>query len=183
MVLNSRLSSFEVFFKENYRPLVYFVNKIIKDVDAAEDLVQDVFIKFLGRQSDFDKEIAARSFLYIAVRNASLNYLRQIQNHKRILAANEMKEAEESFALQTIIKSEALNEVYKAINGLPGGCQKIFRLGYLDGLSNQEIADHLSISINTVKTQKARALQLLRLKIRPELFALLTLFALGYSSH
>ncbi|WP_169540149.1 RNA polymerase sigma-70 factor [Niabella aurantiaca] len=175
--MNKRLSSFEVFFKEHYRPLVYFAGKMIKDVDAAEDLVQDVFIRFLGRQSDFDKEISARSFLYIAVRNASLNYLRQAQNHKRILAANAIKEAEESFALQTIIKSEALNEVYKAINELPEGCRKIFRLGYLDGLSNQEIAAHLSVSINTVKTQKARALQLLRLKIRPGFFSLLTLFA------
>ncbi|WP_262492840.1 RNA polymerase sigma-70 factor [Niabella drilacis] len=181
--MNKRSSPFEIFFMEHYRPLVYFARKFIKDTEAAEDVVQDTFIKFLGREADFDKEIAARSFLYIAVRNASLNYLRQQQNHKRILAANEVKEAQDSFVLQAIIQSEALSEVHKAINELPEGCRKVFRLGYLDGLSNLEIANHLSISINTVKTQKARALQLLRLKISPEFFALLSLLVMGYSSN
>jgi RNA polymerase sigma-70 factor (ECF subfamily) len=43
-------------------------------------------------------------------------------------------------------------------------------MGYFDGKKNQEIAEELDMSINTVKKQKQRALQLLRVKLTPELF-------------
>jgi RNA polymerase sigma-70 factor (ECF subfamily) len=46
-------------------------------------------------------------------------------------------------------------------------------MGYLEGMKNHEIAKELGISVNTVKTQKQRALQLLRLKLKPEFFIFL----------
>ena len=54
-----------------------------------------------------------------------------------------------------------LGEIYRAIDELPSECGRVFRLG-LEGLSNQEIADTLSISVNTVKTQKQRAMAVLK---------------------
>jgi DNA-directed RNA polymerase specialized sigma24 family protein len=53
------------------------------------------------------------------------------------------------------------------------------KLGYLEGLKNQEIADLLQISVHTVKNQKARAIQLLKIKLRDrDLMALYFLYTL-----
>jgi RNA polymerase sigma-70 factor (ECF subfamily) len=51
---------------------------------------------------------------------------------------------------------------------MPTSCQQVFRLGYLDGLSNLEITRELKISINTVKTQKQRGMKMLLKRLNPE---------------
>jgi RNA polymerase sigma factor (sigma-70 family) len=81
-------------------------------------------------------------------------------------------EIEEPKILQAIIRSEVLNEINLAIQKLPSSCQQIFRMGYLEGLTNPEIAETLSISINTVKTQKQRALKSIKTSLNPEIFSI-----------
>ena len=60
-----------------------------------------------------------------------------------------------------LIEEEMLGQLYRAIEELPTECARVFKLG-LEGLSNQEIADTLSVSIHTVKTQKQRAMSVLK---------------------
>ena len=161
------IQNFELFFKAHYRGLCFFAQGILTNKETAEDIVQESFMKYMDRQTDFETDIAALSFLYTTIRNASFNYLRHLkveERHKH----EPVPLKEDPVALQAIIKSEAMGQIYKAIETLPTGCRTIFHLGYIEELKNQEIADHLQISINTVKTQKARALQLLRLKLNPE---------------
>ena len=67
-------------------------------------------------------------------------------------------------------------EIYSVIEGLPPAMRRISKLAYLEGLKNNEIAEQLDISVETVKVQKKRALKQLRLKLNPE--SLLTLLVL-----
>ena len=60
-----------------------------------------------------------------------------------------------------MIEEELLGQLYRAIEELPTECARVFKLG-LEGLSNQEIADTLKVSIHTVKTQKQRAMTTLK---------------------
>ena len=60
------------------------------------------------------------------------------------------------------IESDFLWEVFNGIERLPKQCSRILKLSYLEGKNNAEIADFMGISINTVKSQKARAKLLLR---------------------
>lgn len=60
------------------------------------------------------------------------------------------------------IESDFLWEVFNSIERLPKQCSRILKLSYLEGKNNAEIADFMGISINTVKSQKARAKLLLR---------------------
>jgi RNA polymerase sigma factor (sigma-70 family) len=83
----------------------------------------------------------------------------------------------EEAVFHTIIRSEVLAEIHKAITLLPGSCQQIFRMSYLDDMKNNQIADVLGISVNTVKTQKQRALKVLRGHLSPELFVILLAFS------
>ena len=98
---------------------------------------------------------------------------RQIVDHKHEAAL--IQELSEDSLDEKMIEEEVLGEIYRAIDELPPECRRVFRLG-LEGLSNQEIADSLSISINTVRTQKQRAM--IVLKKRFSMGTLLVLFGM-----
>lgn len=153
-------------FKKLYPRLCDFANYILKDKDAAEDLVQDVFIVFLEQREKISSNTnAIKSFLYSSIKHACLNKLR---HHKVILGYNKKFPAEvleDPKILDGIIHAEIMAEIHEAINSLPQGCAIILKYGYLEGLQNHKIAEMLDISVNTVKSQKQRALNLLRLRL------------------
>lgn len=172
--------SVEKLFKEYYARLCHFAWQLLDDKDMAEDVVQDAFMVYWNnKETIIDNDIAVKNFLYAAVRNACYNVVRREKVTQRFQLLNPMEELEESQVLTNIIRSEVMVEIYKIIQSMPSGCQQVFRMGYLDGLSNAEIAEQLDISVNTVKTQKRRGLKLVKGKLNPELFTLLLMFLIG----
>ena len=167
----------EELFKRYYPRLCHFAFQLLEEKDMAEDIVQDAFLAFWKSQSKIsDNPIAIKNYLYSSVRNACYNQHRQAKVQERYFQIHDEVEMEEPKVLQAMIRAEIMNEIHKAIQTLPTNCQHIFRLGYLDGLSNPKIAETLGISINTVKTQKQRALKVLRTSLNPEaLIALIML--------
>jgi RNA polymerase sigma-70 factor (family 1) len=163
----------EEVFRDYYARLVFFSHQIVGNKALAEDLTQEVFIKYWHQQQAVasDKN-AIKHFLYSAVKNASLNAVRHDKVVARFLGQADTGEAEEATVVQALIRAEVLAELYQAIESLPDSCRRISRMGYLDGMKNHEIARELGISVNTVKTQKQRGMQLLRLKLNPEAFVL-----------
>lgn len=153
--------------KEYYKPLCLFADRLIKDHAAAEDIVGDTFIKLWNRKTDFETVQNIKAFLYITVRNAGLNFLKQAKREslsKKQLAY--IAGEQEEYVLNEMIRSEVLREIMREIEKLPEQCGKVFKLGYIEGLKNQEIANLMKISVHTVKNQKARAVQLLKIKLR-----------------
>lgn len=153
--------------KQFYNPLCLFADRLLADSAAAEDIVGESFIKLWNKRTDFESMQNIKAFMYITVRNACLNHLKQAKRDslsKKQLAY--ITGDKEEFVLNEMIRAEVLKEIMHAINNLPEQCGKVLRLGYLEGLKNQEIADLMQISVHTVKNQKARAIQLLKIKLR-----------------
>jgi RNA polymerase sigma-70 factor (ECF subfamily) len=149
-----------------YSPLCLFAERLVKDRLAAEDIVGESFIKLWNKRHDFETLQNTKAFLYISTRNACLNLLKQAQRDhlsKKQLAY--LTGEQEGYILNEIVRAEVLQEIMQAIESLPEQCGKVLKLGYLEGLKNQEIADLLQISVHTVKNQKARAIQLLKIKL------------------
>jgi RNA polymerase sigma-70 factor (family 1) len=160
-------------FHAYYSRLVFFSHQIVGNKALAEDLTQEVFIKYWHQKGEVAPEqTAIKHYLYSAVRNASLNAVRHNKVVARFLDQAEAGEAEEATIMQAMIRAEVLAELYQAIESLPESCRKISRMGYLDGMKNHEIANALGISVNTVKTQKQRGMALLRLKLNPDILVL-----------
>lgn len=159
---------FEHLFKNYFKRLCYFAFQFVGNTAEAEDVVQDTFIKFWDQKENFNNEPAIKSFLYISVRNACLN----INRHKQIRLDHAETQPADSHIDQTdflndIIKAETLTHIYQAVKTLPDGCKRIFVLSYFEELKNPQIAEMLEVSINTVKTQKYRAIKLLHEKLKP----------------
>lgn len=172
----------ELLFKNYYQRLCYFAVQIINDKAAAEDIAQEAFVKYWNKKSDFNNESAAKTFLYVTVRNACLNVIRHEGVERKYLNLQDKDKVEEEWGLEQIIRAELFGEINKAIEELPEGCRTVLKLAYFEGLKNDEVAKQLGVSINTVKTQKARALQILRLKLDIGAFLLLQIILFEIAS-
>lgn len=176
-VTNSQLNGeFEPIFRNNYASLCHFAWQILKDENLVEDVVQDAFLSFLKcRNKVTDHPLAIKNYLYSSVRNACYNKLRSLNVQSRYHHANPFVESEEPTFVNEMIRTEVMNNILKIITELPEGCQRVFRLSYLEGLSNAEVANELNVSVNTVKTHKLRGLRVLREALSPEAFGILFL--------
>jgi RNA polymerase sigma-70 factor (family 1) len=168
----------DALFKEFYDRLVYFSFQLIKNKDQAQDIAQDAFIKYWYQKDSVAPEKASvKNFLYTTVRNASLNAIRHSKVVENYISAQGGAEPIDQPVIDAIITAEVMAGIHSAIRSLPENYRLISVMGYLDGKKNHEIADELAMSVNTVKKQKYRALQLLRMKLTPEMLVLL--FALA----
>jgi RNA polymerase sigma-70 factor (family 1) len=165
-------------FVKNYKALCYFAWEMVNDTDLAEDLVQDAYVSFLkNKESISNDEQAIKSFLYAAVRNAVYNLNRKSKTILKYLQRQDFSDIDEVDYEHQIIRAEFMAAVQLIVADLPEACQQIFKLSYFDGLSNQEISEQLALSINTIKTQKQRALRVLRHKLHPEFFLVLVVLS------
>jgi len=166
--LETSMVSPKLLFEKYYVRLCDFARRILGDEDVAEDVVQDVFVAFMERrESIFLENIVIRNYLYQSVKNACLNKLRKGKVIEQFESNHDFSGVDEKHALSAMIHSEVVGEIHYALKKLPEGCRLIIRLGYFEGLNNPQIANELKISVNTVKSQKQRALFLLRKELVP----------------
>ena len=152
------------FFLANYSVLCSFASKYILERIHCEDIVQDVFVSFWEKKRSFPNIYSLKSFFYTSVRNSCLDYLKHQKVKERYREINVDTERQNESFLDEIIRNEAYNVIYQEINKLPPMGKKVLLLS-LNGNSNEEVAVALGIAINTVKTHKARAYQVLRSKL------------------
>ncbi|RFS19308.1 RNA polymerase sigma-70 factor [Chitinophaga silvatica] len=157
-------------FKEYYARLCYFAFQFTADKDKARDIAQEAFVTYIQSQHLSSHPSAIRNFLYSTVRNACLNAIRHEKVVEKYASNSVQSEIDDTSIMLTMIQSEVMGEIYRAIETLPDACRQIIRMGYLEGLKNPEIADKLSISVNTVKTQKKRGIEMLKKRLNPEIF-------------
>ncbi|RQO74472.1 RNA polymerase sigma-70 factor [Pedobacter sp. KBW06] len=173
-----QVKSLKILFDAYYDRLVYFCFKITDNKEQAKDITQDAFLKYWQLSDEVaNNETAIKNFLYSTVHNAALNAVRHdkvVNTYAQKQCGNEPTDGD---IMEGMINAEVFAEIHLAIDSLPEQYRKISIMGYFEGKKNQEIADELGMSINTVKKQKQKALELLRIKLRPELFgAFLFLF-------
>lgn len=158
--------AFQEVFDTYFHALSAFGYKYVSDPAVVGDMVQEAFISFWEKRQDFDHLSALKSFLYTSVRNKCLNHIKH-QGVRKKHEANLVYEIESdhNFSHQ-VIEEETFNQLLSEIKLLPDSAQEIMILA-LNGLKNQEIADELNISINTVKTQKKIAYSKLKQKLEP----------------
>jgi RNA polymerase sigma-70 factor (ECF subfamily) len=169
--------TFNQLFEVYYRNLCRFAFTFVKDSDAAEEIVQELFISIWEQRQNLSIRISIRAFLYTSVKNRSINYLRN--NKTRIFHEDEFA-AEQNSKVENIInyceQKELKSIVEKAINELPLQCRAIFVMKQKQNLSNKDIAAELNLSVKTVENQMNIALKKLRQKLTPFLDAILIFF-------
>ena len=154
---------FDCFFK----PACAFVKRYIQEHEAVEDVVQETFIHIWEKRGIYTDMVYFKAYLFKALRNNALFYLRQYSINEDVTPAIEDKTES---VLNAIIEEEVHREIIRAIEKLPTMRRRIVQMS-MSGCSQEEIAEKLQISVNTVKTQKRKAYAFLREELK-DLFAL-----------
>lgn len=152
------ISEFESNFRCYYRPLIMYALRYTENVDDAEDIVQQAFLDTWERLSGGMAIQNLKAYLYTVVRNGSLTHIVS-STKETITHENVVEDINEE---ERIIRSERDAQLWTAIDRLPKERKRIFLLSKRDGLTYQEIADELGISIKTVEHQISKALKTLR---------------------
>lgn len=173
-VNNKNVKDWESLYKLFYAPLCAYSRNKVQDAAAAEDVVQDTLIKIWCSKKVFSDMRDLTLYLYRAVYNNSLYWLRTKKIHDNILQTFEPVQSDwddNQFAMS--VKEEIIRRLYVFIEQLPPKRKQIIMMS-IDGMSGAEITQKLNISINTVKVQKSQALKFLRTKMEknPLLFLL-----------
>lgn len=166
--------AFRYYYEMYYDALCLFGIRILKEESVASDIAQDVFVNLWKARESIESPLHLKMYVYQSMRHRCLNYIRvkKLEEHYR----NEYMslESEEDFG-NMVIEEEVYRLVMAEIEQLPQEQHKVIMM-HLEGKNNVEIAQALNVSVNTVKTHKARARQQLRIKLN-DLF--LITFILG----
>lgn len=172
-------------FLQYYRPLCLYALHYLHDLDEAEDIVQDCFVRMLEAEKrdelssvsclSFLAPQKQKSFLYTSVRNACIDKLR-----RKNLVIQDVSPSDLSGFIsdeQAVDSSSREAELWTAIEQLPDRCREIFLMSKRDGMTYREIAEELCLSEKTVEHQISKALKTLR--GRKDDFFFLLPFVLG----
>lgn len=157
--------AFELLYDRHYISVFVFARRFVTDQQAAEDISTEIFLKLWDRLTDFDSLPAIRSFLYISTRNACLNHIRSL--HRRSTQQEQweylLKQYPDEVLPELQLQADVYQHIYEEIEKLSPQLKLVFRMAYIDGLSNDEIAEQLGINNQSVRNDKSRALKQLRL--------------------
>jgi len=148
--------------------------KYIGEMEEAKSLVHEVFISLWEKFETLPEDTNHRSYLYTAVRNRSLNYIR---DRKKLVGLEDISEqgTEETNAFEV---RELEKEIELAINTLPEKCRMVFEMSRYEELKYAEIAQKMNISVKTVEAQMSKALSVLRQALAKYLSILFFIFNL-----
>ena len=136
--------------------------RYIKDESEAEDVLQQVFIKLWQMRDSGAIKDNVRGYLFAMTRNSIMNYVRDknrlLQRNYRL--SQEIGEEEQDIWV-IADKEDLISEMKKAIEALPPQQKRIANLR-CEGLSNQEIASRLHLSLNTVNSHYTKGLKALK---------------------
>lgn len=159
-------AAFEKVFKTHFKGLHGYACSILKDEMVAEEVVQNVFFKLWERTENLSINGSLTAYLYRAVNNESLNYLKHQKvkmAHGQFVAYRNERQVEG--ASGKIQLKELESRLQQALNDLPEQCRTIFQLSRFEELRYREIANQMGLSIKTVENQMGKALRILREKL------------------
>lgn len=150
------------------RPLLYFALQFVKKQEIAEEVVADVFIKIWQRRNDFEDVNKIKAFLYIAVKNGCLNYLRSSYAQREMKPIDEWQDlqCQDSDVLRKIVKTELIKSIYDEMYSLPEKQREVFLLSFIEDLEVEDISKRLGMSVSAVYANKSRALASLRKNLK-----------------
>ena len=147
------------YYQSYFRRMVLLGNEYVRDMDVAQDLVQDVFVALMKKETEEIRNPEA--YFFTAVRQKCLDYLKtktiHLRHHDQILHLSS-----DEFYEQTLENVELEAYLMKLIDDLPEQNRKIFKMSRFEAQSNEEIAKLLNVSKRTVETHISKALKKLR---------------------
>ena len=134
-----------------------------RDRSEAEDILQEAFVKIFLNIESFDGKGSFEGWMKRIVVNTAITFYNQNQKHYHHQEIEQVSTYDDNEVFGTEYTQE---ELLYVINQLPDGYRMVFNLFAIEGYMHKEIAEMLSIDVNTSKSQFSRAKKLIREKLK-----------------
>jgi RNA polymerase sigma-70 factor, ECF subfamily len=158
---------FETVFKENYSSMVRAARRILIDIEPAEEVIQDLFVKLWEKRDSLVICSSLPAYLHKAVINHAINYYKFQKKTSRFhdYIGFEVDEYLTVAADEPMLHNDLEKKVNSLMKALPEKRRMIFEMSRFEGMKNWQIAQQLGVSQKTVEYHMAAALDFLRTKL------------------
>jgi RNA polymerase sigma-70 factor, ECF subfamily len=157
------MSAFEEIYHIFFKRVFHFTNKFAVDVQDAEEITQDVFMKLWQKRSTIDIEKNLSNLLFTIAKNLVIDKMRQyasMEKGLKIIGESHQLHISNSSNTEHLVNYYELSGIIsKLVDQLPDGRRTIYKLNREKGFKYHEIADFLNISQGTVEKQMSMALK------------------------
>lgn len=163
---NGNELAYKYLYTHQYKYIVHYINGLTRDYDKAEDIVQEVIVKIWKNRSEIDINTSIKSYLYKA------SYYSFINEYKRDKRKETLSEKIQKTAILELIESneeytqQKLKHIAQLIDQLPPKRKEIFIMNKTEGLTYEEIASHLQLSVKTIESHISKALYEIRFQLK-----------------
>lgn len=166
----SNEQAFSGLFRLLYDRLLRFCMQYVYSKEAAEEIVSDVFVKIWSRRKDLMSITNLEVYLFVAVKNHSLNYLQQYSSLRVAPLDTGLSQISGPMDPEKEMEWKEMRvQLDHEVNRLPDQCRKVFKLIKEEGFKYKDVAVILNISSRTVETQLFRAVRRLNEALSPYL--------------
>lgn len=154
-------SALNLIYAKYWQPLFTSAYNFLKDKEACEDIIQEIFIKIWNKRESIEYTVSLKAYLYASVRYEVYRQVRAGNVRESIfenIAAN-MQTLSDQHILE---HKELLSKINSIVDQLPQKCKEVYQLSRVEQLSHKEIAEKLNISTKTVENHMTKALKVLR---------------------
>ena len=146
--------------------LVRFAYCYVKNADVAEDIMENAFASLIVKRRRFSLKDNVRAYLYKAVRNKSIDYLRA---HKKFVPLSDVETVLQGGETETsVLRKECNRAVYRCMQQLPTQYQETLYLAYFEDYGAEEIAKITQKTKKQVYNLLARAKAALKTLLEKE---------------
>ena len=162
--LNGDTDSIDIIYNKYKNDLLNFSRFIVRNLENAEEIVQDIFTQILSSPNSYNKEYTVRSFLFLLCYRKSITYNTKLNRRRRIenefLSVGSFESTED--VSDIVINSEEKEVVLKALQLLKLEYRIVLELTEFQGFTTREASMILNRSEGATKTLKCRAKESLR---------------------
>jgi RNA polymerase sigma-70 factor (ECF subfamily) len=152
-------------FREYYVSLCAYSRRYVGRKDVAEEIVSDTFMKIWENRERLEINTSIKAYLFNAVCNNSLNYLRKLKSKNNIVEYFKETISEnfgfesiaEDIDEQSLIMENMGQKIEEAVSRLPEQQQKVFRLRRFEGKKTKEVAEMMGLSVKTIEMHLSKA--------------------------
>lgn len=158
--------AFSAIYNRYWQELLDYAYRRVNLQQDAEEIVQDVFVRFYQRRNEIEVHTSLSAYLYTAVRYKVYSKYREYFQKRKIEFIPNLEDVDYSLPESDVFAYKELeSKVHATIQKLPEKCREAFLLSRNEQLSNKEIAAKMGVSVNTVEKHIGKALRTLRAEL------------------
>ena len=162
-------SAFDSVMKELFDPLVFFIDRIVRDTAAAEDIAMDAFADLIVHRHRYNFKVTLKTYLFMIGRSRALNYIKHRAKFPSVpLSDAEHLAAERALLEEKLLRDERKRIVSNALASLPEDMRTAVHLVYFEELSYDEAAKVMKKNRKQIDNLLYRAKNALRNAIGKE---------------